>query len=572
MRIEKVEIKNFRSIIEGSFNIDTILAIVGQNNAGKSNVIAALDSFFHPINQIGDYLNGKNKCGLPKRTPNIIVSFGDVANSDFLSYIGSDNIVKIKQEFKNNKLSYQIYNPALAKYEPYNGKINDFIDFILIPINRLNEIENSTLIKDSIVYKAIEESLKKLSEKRDTFSAQLMKAYDYIDKHAFEKIAKEINKYYMAADVQATIKKAVDIDSTLLMQILGINITEKGKEFPINYCGSGIQSLFVIGVYQYLSDQLGINYVVAIEEPEVNLHPHAQRQFINSIKESTKGNKNQVILSTHSPFIIDQLGHVNLLLIKKKDHPKRGFVTELTQLRKTFFSDYGLNEPEYYKFAGFKNSDVFFSSFIIVTESPTDGDVVRLLGKKANVDISKTSISLLSLGGVNNLKYVLALLKELDIPHCLVLDKDYFLDYKINNKKEDSRDRNGFFQYTTTWTKDTNKIRLIEELIPSSRERNNLLPLLCKNHSKALKVLGRYNIICMRYNLELDMCSSIQSQTFLYNELRIPSSQQSLNTLLVNYKDKIKNAIVIYKTIMNLDNRNLPYSYKAIVNLLKKLV
>ena len=127
MRIEKVEIRNFRSIIEGSFSIDSILAIVGQNNAGKSNVLAALDSFFHPNNQIGDYLNGKNKCGIPKRTPNIIVSFGDVSNLEFSSYINSDNIVTIKQEFKNNRLSYHIYNPTLDKYEPYNGRIKSFI-------------------------------------------------------------------------------------------------------------------------------------------------------------------------------------------------------------------------------------------------------------------------------------------------------------------------------------------------------------------------------------------------------------------------------------------------------------
>ena len=572
MRIEKVEIKNFRSIIEGSFNIDSILAIVGQNNAGKSNVIAALDSFFHPDNQIGDYLNGKNKCGLQKRTPSIIVSFGDATNSEFSSYIDSDNIVTIKQEFKNNKLSYQIFNPALAKYEPYNGKINDFIDFILIPINRLNEIENSTLIKDSIVYKAIEESLRKLSEKRDTFSAQLMKAYDYIDKHAFEKIAKEINKYLMATDVQAIIKKAVDIDSTLLMQILGISITEKGKEFPINYCGSGIQSLFVIGIYQYLSDQLGINYVVAIEEPEVNLHPQAQRQFINSIKESTKGNKNQVILSTHSPYIIDQLGHINLLLIKKKDHPKRGFVTELTQIRKTFFSDYGLQEAGYYKFAGFKNSDVFFSSYVIITESPTDANVVKLLGEKANIDISNTSISLLSLGGVDNLKYVLALLKELDIPHCWILDKDFFLDYKNGNEADKSRDSNGYYQYTTVWTSNAERMKLIEALIPNVSDRNKLLPLLSKNHIKALELFDKYNIICMRYNLEMDMCSSKQSQTFLYNVLNIPVGQQTIKTLLIKCKKSIKNAIIIHKTLNVLNNRNLPYSYKAIINMLKKQV
>ena len=568
MKIEKVEIKNFRSILDGEFYIDRILAIIGQNNAGKSNIIAALDSFFHPNNQLEFYLNGKNSCGLPRRVPCIIISFSDVTNQEFSSFI-SHNIIKIKQEFKNNKLLYYIFNPNTNRYEPLTIDITNYIDLVLIPVSRLPEIETNVLERDSIVYKAIETSLKRLSERRDTFSAQLRKAYDYVARHAFEKIAKDINKYYMAADVRASIKKAVDIDSTILMQILGINIIEHDKEFPINYCGSGIQSLFVIGVYHYLSEQLGINYIIIIEEPEVNLHPQAQKRFINNVIRMKKENHNQVILSTHSPYIIDLLGHTNLLLVKKTNHQKRGFISILTQLRKNFFSDYKLQEPKYYEFAGFKNSDVFFSSYIIVTESPTDGEMVKVLGKKANLDVLDGSISILSLGGVNNAKYVYALLKELDIPHSWIFDKDFFLDYKNNNEKNNSRDTNGFYQYTTSWTTDDNKRKLINDLIPNVHDRDKILTFMVTNHTKALEILGKYNIICMRYNLEMDMCSSKESLVFLYDKLRIPTVQRSVKFLLTKYKEKIKSTTVILDTINHLSNRNLPCSYKKIVNLLK---
>lgn len=46
MRLRKITIQNFRSIekIE-NFRIEPLQALVGQNNAGKSNILKALDCF-----------------------------------------------------------------------------------------------------------------------------------------------------------------------------------------------------------------------------------------------------------------------------------------------------------------------------------------------------------------------------------------------------------------------------------------------------------------------------------------------------------------------------------------------
>lgn len=44
--MEKIEIKNFRSLKDVTINPNNILALVGQNNSGKSNVLKALELFF----------------------------------------------------------------------------------------------------------------------------------------------------------------------------------------------------------------------------------------------------------------------------------------------------------------------------------------------------------------------------------------------------------------------------------------------------------------------------------------------------------------------------------------------
>lgn len=47
MRIRSINIKRFRSIKEASFEMKDITAIVGENNAGKTGVLRALNSVFN---------------------------------------------------------------------------------------------------------------------------------------------------------------------------------------------------------------------------------------------------------------------------------------------------------------------------------------------------------------------------------------------------------------------------------------------------------------------------------------------------------------------------------------------
>ncbi|MBE3093539.1 MAG: AAA family ATPase [Actinobacteria bacterium] len=47
MKIEKIEIKNYRSLSDVTICPKDILTLVGRNNSGKSNIIKALDFFFN---------------------------------------------------------------------------------------------------------------------------------------------------------------------------------------------------------------------------------------------------------------------------------------------------------------------------------------------------------------------------------------------------------------------------------------------------------------------------------------------------------------------------------------------
>ncbi len=43
MKIKKIQIKNYRSIKELEFEPQSLCALVGENNSGKSNILNAID-------------------------------------------------------------------------------------------------------------------------------------------------------------------------------------------------------------------------------------------------------------------------------------------------------------------------------------------------------------------------------------------------------------------------------------------------------------------------------------------------------------------------------------------------
>lgn len=53
LKIKQVQIKNFRSIIRATLNFDQINIFVGLNDAGKSNILKALNLFFNDETEPG---------------------------------------------------------------------------------------------------------------------------------------------------------------------------------------------------------------------------------------------------------------------------------------------------------------------------------------------------------------------------------------------------------------------------------------------------------------------------------------------------------------------------------------
>src|SRR5690606_4564969 len=72
------------------------------------------------------------------------------------------------------------------------------------------------------------------------------------------------------------------------------------KFIPMSHKGTGYRRLFMVARFRYLAEKnKGHNIIYLIEEPETFLHPIAQQDLLNALKELS--DDNQIIISTHSP-------------------------------------------------------------------------------------------------------------------------------------------------------------------------------------------------------------------------------------------------------------------------------
>lgn len=83
---------------------------------------------------------------------------------------------------------------------------------------------------------------------------------------------------------------------------------------PLKNRGEGIQLSIKIAVFKLLVKiyEKNQNAIFAFEEPETHLHPSAQLEIYKAIKILSENPNHQVIITTHSPYIVKELAKDNI--------------------------------------------------------------------------------------------------------------------------------------------------------------------------------------------------------------------------------------------------------------------
>lgn len=344
--IDKVRIYNFRSIQKCMVDLSPVTLLIGANNSGKTSFLRALNLALGAgtkrILEEDFYIGAKDNNADEKE---IIVDvriipvdesrqrmdnfddiwrekqFGELINIDDQDKEFFSFRTKIKYDLLKGEYTVKRYKVKEWKDEPdwekqtHDEELRQYFDgfplfFIDAQRDIIQDLRDRTSYFGRLINKIkIDEKLiKEIEDKIKTINESIVSGSDEL---AFLKTEltklKDTITTGTGIEITAVNKKLRDIGRGF-----NINLQDTSSEsFPLDYHGMGTRSwaslltygAFISWHYKKLeADKQPYHSLLALEEPEAHLHPHAQRTLYHQLSQM----KGQKIISTHSPFITSQ--------------------------------------------------------------------------------------------------------------------------------------------------------------------------------------------------------------------------------------------------------------------------
>jgi predicted ATP-dependent endonuclease of OLD family len=224
-----------------------------------------------------------------------------------------------------------------------------------------------------------------------------------------------------------------------------------------SFLGDGILSLFRIFIH--FVDKNHPQKILIIDEPELSLHPTAQKALAKHLSDFSKNN--QVIICTHSPHFInweDIENGAGIIRLNKKE--EKCLVSRLTPFRKEISGKISKLTADWMKpqLMDIVAKEIFFSDRILFVEGQEDVALIKKWFKdhdeKMNFDIFGYGV-----GGRGNFNVFLEIAKTLGLRKVAALydgDEDALKNFKAD-KDNFKADGFGFFQLPTGDIRDKEK-------------------------------------------------------------------------------------------------------------------
>jgi predicted ATP-dependent endonuclease of OLD family len=164
--------------------------------------------------------------------------------------------------------------------------------------------------------------------------------------------------------------------------------------------------------------------LVLLEEPEVHLHPGLEYSIHSYLKE--KSINLQIFTTTHSTNFVDSVSFQNIYLVSKEN-------VNGTKISIVDEKNGALKIPTA---LGLKLSTVFMYDRLLFVEGPSDEAVLRKFADIMNIDLAKSNMNFVQMGGVMNFahyaaEHTLSLLSRKNLKLWFLIDRDEKTDSEV---------------------------------------------------------------------------------------------------------------------------------------------
>lgn len=534
MKITKVWITNFTSVENLQLRFEDTVALVGQNNAGKSNILKALEVFFDLTHsKITEDSFYQRDTG---RAIEITVEFSslDPKEAEYFSSYTYNNTLKVKRKIEWNstaskpiihhigfsvlpkiewlrkdsvsgeniekwwsekdrlaiggmsfaaylgtrKPSVSAWKDAALKFIEEHKDVIEFQEierenisgyegvlkgglpkFIMVPAVR--DILDEAKVGKSNPFGELIHSV--LSIIPDTDKGQVARALEVLSGllnssegtrriRGIDSLEKQLN--VTLSELVLGCKLQLEVQTPTMEDVFNTVkiIADDGFRGVIERKGQGLQRYVIFTILKTYAESLRAagdgerqrSIIFAIEEPEIYLHPQAQRTMYHVLFEIGK-KRDQVIYSTHSNLMVDIAYFDRLCLVSRKKIGDR-YRTDVKQLSinemiedlkarypRTNPTEQSMRERYSHVYTPSRNEG-FFAQKIILVEGQTEEYAFPIYSQSLGYDLDHEGVSAISAGGKGLIDRLLRLFNEFGIPCYVVFDGDKDSDDAENKR------------------------------------------------------------------------------------------------------------------------------------------
>lgn len=342
MQLKKVKIHNLRSIKETDFNLMKLSLLIGENNAGKTNIITALRIFYE------DGIKYDDKIDFPKFQTDDkeswieleFITSSDEQASLKKEYQSNDKILKVRKYLRSEKPElvkqgqsniYAYENNTLSTNLFYGAKnISQAKLGSLVFIPELSKTEDSVKMSGpSPLRDMINFVMKKVIKSSQTFTS-LQEAFNTFNIQFKEEASKDgFSLTNLVDDINQNIKDwgiefEIQINAIAPEDIVKNLVSHQLKDCALNNqpvsltCyGQGLQRHLIYTLIRLSAKYVDKNTekkkewspdytLILFEEPEAFLHPTQQEILNLSLNELASGSTQQILITTHSPIFVSR--------------------------------------------------------------------------------------------------------------------------------------------------------------------------------------------------------------------------------------------------------------------------
>lgn len=375
--VRRLAIKNFRGVENGSVDFRGHTLLVGGNNVGKSTICEALElvlgperAYRRPIVNEHDFHAGRyldeNGDPIYIKIDVVLLHLPDEMEKKLFSK------TRPWSDAKDGFVDEEGANPEDADGEDvvralpltfigyYDRKEDDFVGatYFAHPVEELGEddehfgkpfsglrfVNRDWKIQCGFVYlRTLRTGRRALSLERGSLLDTILRLGDDGKESMWESTVKQlraldtpIGDIPQLEGIQAQIKDrmtrfvglspdkdatgfyASDLTRENLREVvqLFLKSQDSNHAVPFNRLGTGAVNALVFALLTHIADLRGNRAIIfAMEEPEIALPPHAQRRIAKYLL----GNMGQAIITSHSPYVIEEFDMANVRAVSRKE-------------------------------------------------------------------------------------------------------------------------------------------------------------------------------------------------------------------------------------------------------------